>query len=467
MLKRRTLLTAAAATGVAAAAGPLVASPAVAAHGGGRGKDILIQGGRVLTMDPEIGELNPGDVLVRNGKISKIAEHIEVRRNMEVIPAAGMVVIPGYVNAHQHLWNTMFRGHSANHSFQDYFQRVLRTLGPKLTPEHIYQATLVGALGEIYNGTTTVLDWSHALHTREHAQAAAQALMDSGIRGFLGYASPITATGVGDGPTEADLEAVERQLRRSKLVDLHMATRNPESNPADMPRIIADIEQARAMGITISTHAGFGGGPSAVELLGDLLGPDIIFVHGNQFDELDFDGIAANGSWVISTPEVEQQMGFGPTPLRPMLEAGVRPVVASDIVSVTRSDIPTQLKILVQSQRAADFAAGADWFGLEDVVPYGNVNPAAALGMSSRIGTLTPGKQADIVLLNSRLDLNLTVTMNMMASLVLHAHPGHVHTVLVGGKIVKQGAVIPGHDLPALCQTLLVMQQQILAEVDG
>jgi cytosine/adenosine deaminase-related metal-dependent hydrolase len=159
------------------------------------------------------------------------------------------------------------------------------------------------------------------------------------------------------------------------------------------------------------------------------------------------------------------QMDFGPIPLRAALEAGVRPSVGADIVAVTRSDLPTQAKMLLQTQRAADHAEGREsMFNVADVLPYVDVNPAAALGLDDEVGTLTPGRRADVVLLNTREDLNLTASTDVAATLVLLAQPRNVHTVLVDGRVIKDGPVIPGHDLPALCQELQQRQSRLLAE---
>jgi cytosine/adenosine deaminase-related metal-dependent hydrolase len=226
----------------------------------------------------------------------------------------------------------------------------------------------------------------------------------------------------------------------------------------DMGRVAADLALARQLGLRVTMHALGGPTGSSAKLLDDagLMGGDITFVHSNLFTKDDFDLVAAHGASISSAPEVEMQMGLGASPLKLMLASGIKPTVSLDIVSAVGGDLFTPLRFILQTQRMFDYIdaqnAGTPLASLpiadRDVLPYATTNAAASLGLADRIGSLTPGKQADITMVNA-LDLNLFLA-EPSAALVQAAHPGNVDTVLVGGRVVKRHKELVGVDLAPL-----------------
>src|SRR5690606_9282590 len=126
----------------------------------------LIRGGQVLTLDPQRGELSRGDVLVQGDQIVDVAPNLNLPGPGQVVDAEGMVVAPGLVDNHRHLWATLLRAYSADHSFGDYFGQVLLTVSPRLTPDDVYLGCLLGAYEALNTGVTTVLDWNHGTNTQ-------------------------------------------------------------------------------------------------------------------------------------------------------------------------------------------------------------------------------------------------------------------------------------------------------------
>ena len=165
----------------------------------------------MLTLDPQLGELPRGDVLIHGDQIVQVAPNLNLPGPGEIIDAEGMVVAPGLVDNHRHLWATLLRGFSADHSFGDYFGQVLLTVSPKLTTDDVYLGCLLGAYEALNTGVTTVLDWNHGTNTLDHALSAVTALRDSGIRALFGYSSP--AADSAPGGRSAERHRPRRGLR--------------------------------------------------------------------------------------------------------------------------------------------------------------------------------------------------------------------------------------------------------------
>lgn len=426
-------------------------------------QQLLIRAGHVLTMDAGLGDLPTGDVLVDGSEIVDVAPRIPVGGTWggEVIDARGMLVTPGLVDNHRHMWQSLIRGVSANLTFGEYFAHVLEVLSGRFTPDDIYLGNLLAAYEALASGVTTVLDWSHALNTPAHALAALHGLEDSGARAVFGYGPPSIEWFQSDGqPRTGDVKRVHDRVRPDGLVGFALAIRGPEFSTMD--RVRADIALARELGVNVTMHAGIPGFHEAapsVRLLADagLLGGDLTFVHANVMTVDDFRNIARSGGHVSCSPEVEMQKGFGRCPLGTILAAGARPTVSVDAVTAVGGDLLTQLRFALQTQRLADHREAREETGeplpslpitTRDVLPYATTHAAASLGLDHRIGSLTPGRQADIVLFDAD-DLNIFLS-EPSAALAQSAHPGNVHTVLVAGRVVKRDRRLVGVDLEPL-----------------
>jgi cytosine/adenosine deaminase-related metal-dependent hydrolase len=426
-------------------------------------RQLLVKGGRILTLDDQLGELPIGDILIGGSAIIDIAPRIETGPGWagQVIDATGLLITPGLVDNHRHLWQSLIRGESANYTFGEYFAHALEDLSARYTPEDIYLGNLLSCYEALDAGVTTLLDWSHALNTPEHAAAALQALHDAGIRAQFAYGPPsIQWWDPAGGPAPEQVRALHAAHTPGGLVGFAMAIRGPEFSTPQRWR--ADLELARDLGIPVTMHAGVPGfhhqTPSArlIDQAG-LLGPDLTFVHCNAMDVDDFALIAQAGAHVSCSPEVEMQKGFGFPPLNAMLAGGARPTISVDVVTAIGGDLLTQARILLQTQRAFDHQTVLAQTGqpmqslplsCADMLPYLTTNPAASLGLQHQIGSLSPGKQADLVLYDTS-DLNLFLA-EPTAALLQSAHPGNVHTVLVAGQIIKRHKQLVGLDLAEL-----------------
>ena len=153
---------------------------------------MLLKGGHVITMDPELGDLPRGDVLIEGSKIAAVGPDLEAA-DAEVIDVSGDIVIPGFIDSHRHTWETAIRGSAPNATLDDYFVEILDSFAPLYRPEDVYASNLAGALECINAGITTLLDWSHINNTPEHPDAGIEGLKDSGIRAVYAYGSANTS----------------------------------------------------------------------------------------------------------------------------------------------------------------------------------------------------------------------------------------------------------------------------------
>lgn len=424
---------------------------------------ILFKNGHIVTMDSQLGNIADGDVLVEKDKIAAIGKDLP-RQGAHVIDARGMVVIPGYVDNHKHLWESLVRGISANATPQEHRALVLDPLPAKLTVEDMYYGTLIGALDALSNGSTTIVNWDLGSLTLDHAKAAVNALDDAGLRALYSFsATRVTQDDPNSSPTEEEFRTIAELTSRNPLLGMHCGTRNPINRDV-FPRVERDFALARELGITISLHAGVATSRAVPGVLADagLLGPDVMFVNGSAFTATEMALIASHGAWITSVPEVEMQ-SMTPTPLGLMLAAGLRPTVSTDTYAYIPSNMPSQLRMLLQAARENGVQTPTGLLKAADVFPYSNINPAESLRMSDRIGSLTVGKQADIVLMNKRDSLGMLGTTDVFTDLILMAQPADVDTVLVAGRIVKQSGRLLGHDLSKLAQKLHTIQERLLA----
>lgn len=460
----------AAPSGGASAAGasgaPGTASSAVVTGGHGHGsRRKLIRRGHVVTMDPAIGNLPEGDVLIDGDKIIAVGKDLKRQsQGADIIDAAGMIVIPGYVDNHKHMWESLVRGISSNATPTEHRALVLDPLPAKLTPEDMYYGTLIGALDSLSNGSTTVLNWDLGSLTLAHAKAAVSALDDAGVRGLYSFsATRVTQDDPNSSPTEAEFRTLVDLTKRKPLLGMHMGTRNPVNRDV-FPRVVRDFALARELGITLSLHAGLATSVAVPHVLAEngLLGPDVTFVNGSAFTATEMALVKDHGAWITSVPEVEMQ-SVTPTPLGLMLAAGLKPTVSTDTYAYIPSNMPSQLRMMLQAARENGVLVSGGMLKAADVFPYANVNPAESLGMGDRIGSLSVGKQADVVLVNKRDSFGMLGTTDVFTDLILMAQPRDVDTVLVAGKVVKRDGRLLGHDLPKLSQKLQKIQARLLA----
>ena len=407
--------------------------------------------------------LPTGDVLVENGRIAAIAPSLEA--DAETIDCAGHFVLPGLINAHMHTWQTALRSVAANWTLLEYFRHVHAGLATVFVPDDIHIATLAGALNQLDHGVTTLVDWAHNNPTPEHTDAGIAGLKESGIRAAFFHGSPKPDPKPGE-PHFSEVphprREIERLLKgpladRNALVTLGMAVLGPHYSTLEVSA--HDFALAREMGLVASMHQGGGeaktpGGWETLMAQG-LVGPHINIVHGNNLTDAQLKAFVDLGVSFSITPENEMAQGHG-HPITGRLRAlGSAPSVGVDLESAISGDMFTVARMALASQRALDNAAERISSGgipptstvpASEALDWITTRGAAMLGMADRIGSLAPGKQADIAVMSLG-PLAMWPVHDAVASLVMQGSGARVRDVLVAGSFAKRDGRLLRSDL--------------------
>ncbi|WP_028925991.1 amidohydrolase family protein [Pseudonocardia acaciae] len=408
----------------------------------------LIRGGWVLTMSER--ELPAGDVLVTDGTIEAVGVGLTAPPGAEVIDATGMLVLPGLVDTHRHTWQTPLRHLGAQWSLTDYLRRLLHDIGARFRPEDVYAGTLLGALAALDGGVTTLVDWSHIQDSPRTADASVAALRDAGIRAVFAHCDRLRPHGQPRSGTHlAELRRAREELlpedpKDGALVTLAMGAHGPDFT--DIESTVTDFALARELGIPITTHVAVGRpgphqrGIAAMDGAG-LLGPDLTVVHANGASADDLRRLADHGVSASISPQIELTMPElgASVALRRMLAAGIRPGLSVDSESVASADLFTQMRFALAAHRTDTDNEQEKEPPLPaiEALRLATVDGARTAGLADQVGTLEPGKAADLIMLRADA-VGLAPVRAAADAVVLAAHPGMVDTVLVAGRTVKR-----------------------------
>jgi 5-methylthioadenosine/S-adenosylhomocysteine deaminase len=419
----------------------------------------LIRGGHVLSMDPNIGDLRQGDVLIEDDRIAAVQPSIEA--DAEIIDASGGIVIPGFIDSHRHTWEAAIRSCAPNATLDDYFVEVLDTFAPLYRPDDVYASNLAGALECLNAGITTLVDWSHINNTPEHPDAAIAGLKETGIRAQYAYGSANTSLAKYWFNSAEVIPADDvRRIRDTYfssdngLLTLALATRGPGFCQDDV--VTAEWQLARELGIPITVHVAMGrmaGRFAMVEQLDrlGLLGPDTTYVHCCYFSDHEWQRVADTGGTISIAAQVELQMGHGWPPVNKSYQFGFRPSLSIDVVTTVPGDMFTQMRAAFAGERArvnavcweANSAVPDTMITARQMLEMATINGAHVAGLEDQTGSLTPGKKADVVVVDARA-LNVAPVIDPVASVVLCADVSNIETVIVDGVVRKRDGKLLG-----------------------
>jgi len=413
---------------------------------------ILLRGGQVITMDSTIGDLDRADVLIEDDKIAAIEPSIDA--DAEVVDVSGRIVIPGFIDTHRHTWEAAIRNCAPDATLDDYFVEVLDTFAPVYRAEDVYASNLAGSLECLNAGITTLVDWSHINNTPEHPDAAIRGLQESGIRAQYAYGSANTS--LADYWFDSKICIPSDDVRRirdtyfssdSGLLTLALATRGTGFCINDVVK--QEWEMARDLGIPITVHVAMGrlaGRFGMIKALSDLnlLGPDTTYIHCCYFSDEEWQLVADSGGTVSIAPQVESQMGHGHPPVAKAMEYGLRPSLSIDVVTTVPGDMFTQIRAAFAADRERN---NAIWWERNEpaegnltarqMLEIATRNGAHVAGLEDRTGSLTPGKQADIVVIDATA-INVAPIHDPVAAVTLSADVSNVESVLVAGEFRKR-----------------------------
>ncbi|MFM0653516.1 amidohydrolase family protein [Paraburkholderia sediminicola] len=435
----------------------------------------LIRNASVISVDPAIGNVDHCDVLIEDTTICAVGPGLDAG-GAEIVDGTGTIVMPGMVDTHRHIWQTTLRNIAADWTLDQYFAGVRGQLGEHFRAEDIYIANLAGAYEALNGGVTTVLDWSHNMNTPEHTDAAVGALKASHGRFVMCYGNSNDEwLPVSNLPTSQDVRRVKLQHFSSSddLVQLGMALRGPQYATEAVTR--DDWALARDLDALISVHVGDGawgkGRPVAWLADNGLLGEDVICSHCNSLADDEFQLMADWGCSASMTPEIELQMGHGWPVTGRLLKVGMRPTLGIDIATCNSGHLFQVMRTVLLVERAwAHDRADRGGYSVErlpvntqDAIEFATINGAKALRLDSRIGSLTPGKDADIVMIRAD-NLEMAPLNNPVGAAVLAGHPGLVDTVWVAGRVVKRGGKLVSVDERQVLSELTRSRDYVLSK---
>jgi cytosine/adenosine deaminase-related metal-dependent hydrolase len=379
--------------------------------------------------------------------------------------------MPGLVDSHRHFWQTGTRADSVDHVFWDLVAAQWPKIAAHYGADDVYACVLAGAADALDAGVTTVLDWCHVVNTPEHFEENLRALREIGIRSRLLYgASMSRKLNEYEGEVEhEDSWAHARQIREREfpsedaLVTYGFAVQGPDVTTMEITG--DDVAAARELDLPMGFHVGAPQGPppkASIKRLHEagLLGSDMNFSHCCDNTEEEFRLLAEAGGTATACPTLDMAFGMGDPATGRMRDAGLRAAIGVDSVIAASGDLFEEARIgmLYERIRRSDtiFATGVDvksvdqlGFSTREALEAVTINGAHAMWLGDKVGSLTPGKKADVILLRGN-DLNLLGLSDLVGTVIGCASRGNVDTVLVGGKIVKRGGKLVGIDVASI-----------------
>ncbi len=428
-------------------------------------REFVLRGGHVLTMNAAGIDLPAGDVHIRDGIIVAVGENISAA-GAEIIDAADMIVMPGFVETHWHLWNTALRGAiRADDPKAGYFPLTLR-LGPKCTPQDAYASVRLGAAEGLMSGITTLHNWAHNIRTPEHANAELQALKDMGIRSRFSYGwgqdLPLTSP-----MNLADLTRVQKEWGGSpNMLRLGAALRSPTPGsrgavPIDVLKV--EVDGLRKLGLPMTMHTGVKGLVDVLASIG-ALGPDMMLVHAQ--------GLSEGERRAVAYTKLVYSMS-------PVIELSFSAVRSGTIQYEELKTLEVPLGLSIDSSGAS---ASADFFNVmralmwsdwqrsgaplrlppRRIVQLATIDGARLMGLDKITGSLEPGKRADIITVR-KLDLNMAPVQDPYYSLVFSGQPSNIDMVVADGRIVRRNGAAVGIDVNKIVSEAIASANGILS----
>jgi len=438
---------------------------------GARGRRVLVKGGTVLSMDERVGNHAVGDVLVDGSKIAEVAASIHAP-DAAVIDATGHIVMPGFIDTHHHQFETALRSFLADgilindgrpESAHNYYESILQKLSMGYRPQDVHINELFAGVAQIDAGVTAVMDISQIHHSPEHSDAAIEGLRAAGRRAVFGYFE-----GWGEKskyPGDAKRIRAQHFASSDQLLSMFMG------GEIYLPGYEEAWKVGRELSLPIALHVvgTFGMQPTFDELAkAGKFGSDCFFIHMTGMSELGWKAAADAGAHVSIAAPIEMHMRHGTPPIQKVLDLGVSASLSSDVECTMTADMFTQMRGVLTLQRmlANELALQGKEFpklmSVFDVLRLATMGGARGLGIDSKTGSLTPDKDADIILLDATA-LNVAPLNHAPGAVVTLMDRSNVSTVMCAGQIKKWRGAIVGYDIPKLRAELDASRDYVFA----
>lgn len=416
--------------------------------------EFVIRNAYLMTMDPDLGDVAGGAIHVKDGAIVAVGAEVTAPGAC-ALDGGGMIVMPGLVDTHWHMWNTLFRSFAGEKPEEGYFPTVAR-FGQQMSAGDVYASTRLSAAEAINSGMTFVHSWCHNVRSPAHAEADVRALAETGIRARHSCGWP---QGMPDAES-ADQKPIESLAKNwsawsaDGLLTLGMAWRGQFRAGPIKPEVYQpEFDNARKLGLPITVHVA-----SSAKLVNqieplykaNLLGKDVQLIHTLAASPSELDMMKESGCAVSISPGSELRIGYGFPQTSEMLSRGIPLGISVDTDALVGS---SSLFAVLKLARAVENAKAGSEFKMSArrALELGTIEGARSMGLGDKIGSLKPGKRADLIMIRTDA-LNMAV-MTDPAHLVLECtEPENVDTVVVDGRVLKRGgklAAIDAHKVVA------------------
>jgi cytosine/adenosine deaminase-related metal-dependent hydrolase len=437
------------------------------------GRPLVIRGGTVLTMDDNHRVLSGADVVVVDGKIAEIGVGVEAPSDADEIDASGGIVMPGMIDSHRHMWQTAMRAYGADWTLTQYFVWYYLEHGRRFRPDDVRVGNAIGAWEALEAGVTTTVDWSHGLQTPDHARAAVDGLRSAPGRFVLAYgniqAAPWEWTAL------PEVQQFLTELRDAGDDRLGVQLAFDVTGDPSFPEKAA-FEVARELGLPVTTHAGVWGATNdtGIQQMYDygFAGQDTVYVHAASLSTDSYQRIAASGGSISVSTESEQSAGQGYPPTWQVRRHGIDVSLSNDTSVWWSGDLFSAMRATLGADRAREHleahATGetvtSSSLRAEQVVHWATRGGARAVRRPD-LGSLEPGKTADLIVIKNEHSPVGFPLLNPYGHVAFQAQRSDVHTVVVGGDVVKHEHRLVGVDLAALRRDVDATVDHLVSEM--
>jgi cytosine/adenosine deaminase-related metal-dependent hydrolase len=418
---------------------------------------ILLKGGVVLTMDRQVGHFANADVLIENGTIREVRPEISTS-DVVTVDTSNRVIAPGFIDTHSHSYQGILRNILPNGRVDpDYNRDIIGKITPAYTPQDAYIGMLATALGMIDMGTTCVVDVSQVNNTPEHSDALIKALQDAGIRAVFGYSAGAAGAGM---QHPQDISRLKRTYFSSKdqLLSLALGI-GPDPKMFQVARD-NDVPVVAHLRNTLPQRDD-GARLKALWQAG-LLRPGDEFIHLLHMPAEPLQLIKDSGCHVSLSTGIEMTMGHGIPAIQNVLDVGLQPSLSSDHAVTLSSDMFSMMRMTgvvqrygVYEREKAGTQSAPKLLTCRELLEFGTINGARCANVDGKAGTLTPGKEADLLILKPD-SIDIWPLNNAYGAVVNLMGPAHVESVFIAGRVKKWRGELVGVDLP---HVLRLMQE--------
>ncbi len=427
---------------------------------------LLIKGATIITLDPQ-NRIFEGDVLIEEGRIASLDPAPGARTGQvagETIEARGRVLLPGFVQTHIHLCQTLFRGAADDLALIDWLRQRVWPMEAAHTPESLYASARLGIAELIRGGTTCAL----TMETVNHTEAVFRAVEESGFRATVGKCMMDKGDDVPDALREEtsnsiaeSLELLERWHGRADgRIRYCFAPRFAVSCTRELLEQVARL--SREHQVLVHTHASENQveiamveretGRRNVEYLREvgLAAPHVVLAHCIWLNDAEMEILRETETKVAHCPSSNLKLASGLARITEMLERGISVSLGADGAPCNnRLDMFTEMRLaaLIQKVRCGPQALPA-----LAALRLATIEGARALGLGDQIGSIEAGKRADLQLLNLN-RLHTTPQPDLISTIVYAAAASDVEMVIIDGRIVmRQGQLLTLDEQTAIVQ---------------